>query len=195
MNENLKNFEEIRAIATMGLNYSKDPYDKMRYERLLEITANEYSKIYETQPKIVLDQFKKDLGYVTCKVGVNAAVFNEDGKILLEQRADDLSWGIPGGWVDVNETPEMAIKREIKEETALEIGVGEVIKIFSRSAGEFGQPHSSCHILYSGIIESGQLKKSFESMSLGFYHIDEIKLWHRDHRSWVEVAIRKLSLN
>lgn len=124
MHEHLKVFEEIRAIASTGLNHARNPYDKAHYERLLEIAAGEYSKYLDIEPLAVLSLFKKELGYITCKVGVNAAIFDDHGKILLEQRADDQCWGLPGGWVDVNEKPETAVVREIKEEASLNISVG-----------------------------------------------------------------------
>lgn len=189
MNEPLKILEEIRAIAKTGLNYAKGPYDVANYQRLLEIVTKQYASIFEIEPSEVFNRFQKEVGYVTCKLGVNAAVF-KGNKILLEQRADDQCWGIPGGWVDVNETPELAIKREILEESALEVQPKEVIEIFSRTAGQFSQPHSSCHILYFCIVEKGELKKSHESLSLGFYELEEIQSWHRDHKSWAESAFR-----
>ena len=189
MTEQLKILEEIRAIATTGLNFARNPYDKANYQRLLEIAASQYSTIFGMEPKEVLHRFQKEVGYITCKVGVNAAIFSGH-KILLEQRSDDKCWGIPGGWVDVNETPEIAVKREIKEETSLEIQTTKLIEIFSRSAGQFGQPHSSCHILYFCTARDGELKKSHESLDLGFFALEEIQMWHRDHKFWAERAFR-----
>lgn len=56
-------------------------------------------------------------------VSVIAIVTNGNGKILLADHyiRPGASWGLPGGFVDKGETPEEAIKREILEETGLEL--------------------------------------------------------------------------
>jgi 8-oxo-dGTP diphosphatase len=56
-------------------------------------------------------------------VSVVAVVFNEEGKILLLDHLfrPGASWALPGGFIEIGEQPEPAIKREIFEETALEI--------------------------------------------------------------------------
>ncbi len=66
-------------------------------------------------------------------VGVGAVIIDDNGKVLLVKRAQppgkDL-WAIPGGIVKLGETLRNAVKREIKEETGLEIKVGDILKIF-----------------------------------------------------------------
>lgn len=56
-------------------------------------------------------------------VSVIAIVTNDEGKILIADHyiRPGASWGLPGGFVDKNESPEEAIKREILEETGLEL--------------------------------------------------------------------------
>ncbi len=55
---------------------------------------------------------------------VGALVTNDDGDLLLVRRARDPGkgcWGLPGGFVDRNETIEAALTREVMEETNLQI--------------------------------------------------------------------------
>ena len=56
---------------------------------------------------------------------VTAAIIIDDGKILITQRATDttlpLKWEFPGGKVEVGETPEDCLSREIMEELNLEV--------------------------------------------------------------------------
>jgi 8-oxo-dGTP diphosphatase len=56
-------------------------------------------------------------------VSVVAVIFNDEGKILLLDHLfrPGASWGLPGGFIETGEQPEPAIKREIFEETGLEI--------------------------------------------------------------------------
>ncbi|MHB1001115.1 MAG: NUDIX hydrolase [Armatimonadota bacterium] len=62
-----------------------------------------------------------------------AAVVIRDGSILLIQRGDEPSrgkWSIPGGRVEWGETLTDAVKREVKEETGLDVTVGDVAAVF-----------------------------------------------------------------
>lgn len=56
------------------------------------------------------------------------AVIEKDGKILLiDRKFFPLGWAGPAGHIDHGETPEEALKREVKEETNLEIGEYELL--------------------------------------------------------------------
>jgi len=53
---------------------------------------------------------------------VDALIYKDD-KVLLIQRGNDPFkgyWALPGGFMDMDETPEMAVLRELQEETGLE---------------------------------------------------------------------------
>lgn len=56
-------------------------------------------------------------------VSVVAVVFNPEGKILLLDHflRPGASWALPGGFMEAGEQPEAAIRRELREETALEL--------------------------------------------------------------------------
>jgi mutator protein MutT len=69
-------------------------------------------------------------------VGVGAVVIR-DGQVLLVQRAQEpLSgkWTLPGGAVELGETLEEAVVRELREETGLEVRVLELVEAFERIA-------------------------------------------------------------
>lgn len=56
-------------------------------------------------------------------VSVAAIVVNERGEILLLDHVlrPYSNWGIPGGFINVGEQPEKAVRRELREETGLEL--------------------------------------------------------------------------
>lgn len=67
-------------------------------------------------------------------VGVGAVVVRE-GTVLLVKRASEPlkgQWSLPGGAVEVGETLREAIKREVREETGIEINILDVIEVFDR---------------------------------------------------------------
>jgi ADP-ribose pyrophosphatase YjhB (NUDIX family) len=59
-------------------------------------------------------------GYVTPKVAIGAIVGNDDGEILLMQRADSGIWLYPTGWADVGYSASEVAVKEVLEETGIE---------------------------------------------------------------------------
>src|SRR5688500_12512739 len=67
-------------------------------------------------------------------VGVGGVVV-QAGRALIVKRAHEPrkgEWSLPGGLVELGETLIEAARREIKEETGLDVEVGEVIEVFDR---------------------------------------------------------------
>lgn len=58
-------------------------------------------------------------------------LFNEEGKVLLEERADDGYFDFPGGGIDLKESAKDAARRELKEETNLIADELELFKVYS----------------------------------------------------------------
>ncbi|HEY63255.1 MAG TPA: NUDIX hydrolase [Caldilineae bacterium] len=66
------------------------------------------------------------------KIAVGALI-ERDGHVLLARRAvtpQKGKWALPAGYMDYGETPEDALRREVKEETGLDITVGDVLSVF-----------------------------------------------------------------
>jgi len=64
-------------------------------------------------------------------VKVTAAMLVKDGKIIIARRGPDDKladkWEFPGGKIEINETPEQCLKREMKEEFDIDVSVGEYL--------------------------------------------------------------------
>jgi 8-oxo-dGTP pyrophosphatase MutT (NUDIX family) len=64
---------------------------------------------------------------VTADVGI----FNSEGELLLQRRARDKTWGLIGGFMELDETVEATARREVLEETGLRVGQLELLGVFS----------------------------------------------------------------
>jgi ADP-ribose pyrophosphatase YjhB (NUDIX family) len=67
-------------------------------------------------------------------VGVGAVIVDEGKVVLVRRRFEPLKghWSLPGGMVEIGESLEAAVAREMFEETGLEVEVGPVIEVFDR---------------------------------------------------------------
>jgi 8-oxo-dGTP diphosphatase len=64
-------------------------------------------------------------------VKVTAAILVKDDKMLIARRGPDAQpadkWEFPGGKIEIHETPEQCLKREMKEEFDIDVSVGEYL--------------------------------------------------------------------
>ena len=67
-------------------------------------------------------------------VGVGAVILVGGKVVLIRRRFEPLAgqWSLPGGAVELGETLEASVAREIREEVGLEVEVGPVIEVFDR---------------------------------------------------------------
>ena len=73
---------ELQSLAQAGLTYGKDVYDKERYERIREISAEIIAHMSDIPTETVKNLFCNETGYQTPKLDTRAAIFKDD-KILL----------------------------------------------------------------------------------------------------------------
>lgn len=59
--------------------------------------------------------------FVLLQDGATAIIVNDKGQILLQSRADNDRWGLPGGCQELGERFEDTVIREVKEETNLDV--------------------------------------------------------------------------
>ena len=123
--------KELQFIAQAGLTYSKDPFDRERFERIRELSA----EMMSLQNGLPLEQVKglfcNETGFQTPKLDTRAAIFKE-GKILLVKERNE-TWSLPGGWVDVMQTIRSNTIKEVKEEAGLDVEAVRIIALHDRN--------------------------------------------------------------
>lgn len=180
--------DEVQSIARNGLAYTTNPYDRERYDRLLTLVSDNYGRILDEPGQLIKKRFLNELGYITPKVGAEAALFDDTGKILLVQRNNDGQWCLPCGWIEPSESPAEAAIREAREETGLEITVVELVDIFSRKPDAGFGPHSAIAIVYLCEKIGGELLGSHEGWNVRYWEIDEVPGWHELHEMYARSA-------
>ena len=66
-------------------------------------------------------------------VSVAGAVVREDGRLLAIRRADNGTWELPGGVLELSEAPEEGVAREVLEETGIRIEVDELTGVYKNT--------------------------------------------------------------
>lgn len=109
----------------------------------------------------------------------SAIVTDKEGRIVMHKRADNQLWSLVGGAMEYGESISETIRREVKEETGLEIQVCKVIGIYTDpnhvieySNGEVRQQFSIC---FHCKIMSGEIKVSNESLDVRLFSKEELK--------------------
>jgi ADP-ribose pyrophosphatase YjhB (NUDIX family) len=166
--------DELRALSNAGLRFTQDPYQIERYRRILEISAELTSMINGDSLPELRRLFLEDMHYITPYSVVETAVFDDEGRILLIQRADNHLWGLPGGACDVGEVVANGAAREVWEETGCIVEVDPLIGVFdSRSAGDVSLHHLYI-FLFHGTIIGGAPRVTHESVDVRWFADDEI---------------------
>jgi ADP-ribose pyrophosphatase YjhB (NUDIX family) len=167
---------EVQAIAQTGLTFTKDPYDRERYEALRTLAARVMATAGTADLATVANLFAGQEGYATPKIDVRGAAFDASGRLLMVREAlDHGRWTLPGGWGDVNLTPAENIAKEIIEESGFEVRVTKLASVWDRTRQGHGASPFSCYKLFFLCdIIGGQARPSLETTEIGFFAEDAL---------------------
>ena len=110
----------------------------------------------------------------------NGVVFNSQGEVLLQRRADNGWWALPGGKVDIGESVSEAAAREVWEETGLCVKPRRLVGIYSDPQQynimtyPDGVSIQYVTVLFECEVTSGKLKSSAESTEVAYFPVDQL---------------------
>lgn len=161
--------DELRFIASSGLHYTVDGYDKERYERILRIALRLMAELEERSFDELMFDFREDNWLHASPAAGAEAVIVQDEKIMLIKRRDNGLWAVPGGLVEVGETLAEAAERELLEETGIEAQITQLLGIFDSRLWHSRTKAQLYHAIFLARTDSLTPRESSEAMEIGFF--------------------------
>lgn len=184
---------ELQSLAQAGLFYCKDKYERERYERIREISAEMLSCKTEIPLEKVKDLFCSDVGYQTPKIDTRAAIFKEDRILLVHE--DNGTWALPGGWVDVNVSVMENTIKEVKEEAGLDVRVKRIIAVQDREKHNLPiYAYKVCKIFLQCEVTGGSFVPNIETTGFAYFGVDELPCLaeEKNNREQIEMCFRAM---
>lgn len=198
--------DKLRDLSAMGLLFAKNIHDESAFCAVQTI-AMEMFAMASGSTREEIEPLRASLfSRPTPLVGGDAALIDGEGRILLIQRADNHRWAMPGGALEVGETPVEGVVREVLEETGMHCQVLALVGVFdSRFCGTVGLHH-----LYHLVFLCEPLDRAaetpvhagIETLGSAWFREDELpeeldsghrsripeafRVWHGDHRVFLD---------
>jgi ADP-ribose pyrophosphatase YjhB (NUDIX family) len=171
--------EALAGTARTGLGFTENLYERERFAEILEMAAEIRvaadalgGEAFDVET--LVEEWTRTIGrgvpgYVTPKVTVAAVVGNDDGELLLVQRADSGVWLYPTGWADVGYSAAEVVVKEVREETGIDCEVVRPVAILDgMRLGFTGIPLYS--LVFHARMTGGRLQAHpLECRDVGFF--------------------------
>ena len=164
-----KAIQRMLAITDTGLTYSKDPYDRERYEDLRQILWS----VLQDQTELVQEELTAILkptgSYATPLMDVRAWIV-QDQKICLVRGQGEDTWALPGGFGEVGYSPKENIRKEVQEETGFSAEVGSLLAVFDTNRFQL-QNKQYAKFVFDCQLLDGHFQENQEIAELEFFDI------------------------
>ncbi len=158
----------LAAIAQSGLAFSPNEFDRQRYDQIRSIAA-EMAAWPDGDIESVEAVFSSASGYATPKVICRAAVI-QDGQILMVKETADGKWTLPGGWIDIGESPATAAEREVFEESGYHVRVRKLAAVYDKLRHDHPPvPHHAYLLFFLCELVGGEPRGSVETSEVGWF--------------------------
>lgn len=133
------------------------------------------------------------------KVAVDAVVFGYDQEngvsVLLIKRKNEpfqKMWALPGGLVLTGESPDDAVKRELEEETGIDVNYLEQLYTFGDPARD--PRNQAISVSYFGLVrpQDFQLLARSDAEDVAWFNIKKLPRLAFDHKKIIDVAVKRL---
>jgi 8-oxo-dGTP diphosphatase len=128
-------------------------------------------------------------------VGVGGVVIHRNRALLIRRGSEPLKgeWSIPGGLIEVGESLTDAVRRELKEETGLDVEPLEIIEIFDRifRRGRRVQYHFVI-VDYVCTLKDGRLRPASDVLAARWVRREDLGKYHLTRKA-TSVALKSFA--
>ena len=167
-----KALQRMLAITDTGLTYTKDPFDRERYEDLRQILSSILQDQTELDQEELTAIFQPSGSYATPLLDVRAWII-QDQKICLVRGQGEDTWALPGGFGEVGYSPKENIRKEVQEETGFFAEVGSLLAIFDTNRFQM-QSKQYAKFVFDCRLLDGDFQENQEVAELGFFDISAL---------------------
>ncbi|CAN5790365.1 NUDIX hydrolase [soil metagenome] len=201
----------MAAIARTGLGFSDNLYERERFEEVLNVAADikaaanlalgqsvdatdaaEAAEVAREQDHFVQEWLESVgvgvPGYVTPKVAIGAVVGNDDGELLLVQRADSGIWLYPTGWADVGYSPAEVAVKEVAEETGVECVPERVLAVIDGQRMGFSRFGMYMLLFHCRAVGGELMHHPLECADVGWFGPDDLPAATAGAQWWAPMA-------
>jgi ADP-ribose pyrophosphatase YjhB (NUDIX family) len=168
--------KRLQGIASTGMHFSREKFDRERYEEIAAI-ANEMLASLAQVPVARIESLVSDFatGYATPKVDVRGALF-ERKKILLVKEASDGLWSLPGGFADIGRSPSENIEKELWEEAHVRVKATALYGLRHKARHDYQQDARDFYKLFflCEPMDAGTPMPGGETSAVGFFARDDL---------------------
>ena len=168
----VKYLQRMIALTDTGLTFTKDPFDRERYEDLRGLLSEMLNQASDLDSEEVAEVLKTTSAYATPLMDVRAWIV-EDEKICLVRGQGENDWALPGGFGEVGYSPTENILKEIEEETGFEAKVERLLAVFDTNRFQL-QSKQYAKFVFECKLLDGQFQKNQEIADLQFFAIDQL---------------------
>ena len=168
----VKYLQRMIAITDTGLTFTKDPFDRERYEDLRVLLSEMLEQASDLDADEVAELLKPTSAYATPLMDVRAWIV-EDEKICLVRGQGENDWALPGGFGEVGYSPTENILKEIEEETGFKAKVERLLAVFDTNRFQL-QSKQYAKFVFECKLLDGQFQENQEIADLQFFAIDQL---------------------
>lgn len=140
--------DQLRDASAMGMHFAKTIYDTAHYKTVQDVAMAMLALATDTPPAEMEPLRAPIFSRPTPFSGGDGAVIDAEGRLLLIRRADNGLWAMPGGALEVGETPAEGVLREVWEETGVRAEATALVGVFdSRRCGSVTR-HQLYHFVF-----------------------------------------------
>ncbi len=196
--------EALAGIARTGLGFTDNQFEAERYEEILAIAADIRAASDADDrggapigAEAARNQWLRSVGsnvagYVTPKVAIGAVVGDDEGRLLLIQRADSGVWLYPTGWADVGYSPSEVAVKEVREETGIRCEVIRPLAIIDGLRAGFSRIPLYSLVFHCRAVGGELAAHPQECLDVGWFHQDELPTPLASGDQWSDLAYRAI---